>query len=241
MPSKPNSETAVNPSLSLRDKKARDRILKLVQMDDLPLSWIHLLDDMLRIGRRPIDKFETSRLYCSAEWHFAHFEGGTYAPMIYSLALRLGKDSDKFWPSIPELAKYLNANEKSIREAIQLLVLSGFLKIVTAAPGESVRYLPVKHEDWAEAHPGFCMNKDEMPWSGGGDELGKALYAISGGINKGYSNFLKSYRATGHSDPAIKEHFRTFWPKHNPKEKRIGKFFLEYLRGQAVISGTEFR
>jgi hypothetical protein len=230
-----------NAKLSKHDKQSRERILKLIQMDDFPQPWIQLIDGMLRIGRRRVSESETSRLYCSAEWHFARFQGGTYAGLIYSLALRVADKSGKCFVSIPELTKYFNADDKAIREAIQLLVLSGFFVAVSAAPGRSVEYRPVPHSEWAAAHPGYCIHKDELPWSDG-DQLGRALWAISGGQYRFEVNFLKGLRKTGHSDDAIAEHFRIFWPKHDPKEKHVTKFFLEYLRSQKpVVSGAENR
>lgn len=228
-----------------RNEKRKRELLKRAGLDSLPDSWLRLLDESQRIGLRRVSEFETSRLYCSAEWHFARFEGGTYAGLIYSLALRVAAKSGKFFASIPELAKYFDADEQAIREAIHLLVLSGFFQVENAVKGRAVEYWPVPHSDWANVHPGCCINKDQLPYSDG-DPLGRALWAICGGQYSFQPNFLKSLRKTGHSDAVIEEHFKQFWPDFDmvgqlcgQKEKRVTKFFLEYLRGQAQAQATE--
>jgi hypothetical protein len=240
---------ANNPSdkPSKHQTKVRDRVLAVTGTTALPDAFVQAIDAQLRTGRRRVPDSETSRLYCSAEWHFSRFEGGTYCFPIYSLAMRMAFASEMFWPSLEELAEYLNADIKAIREAVHLLVLSGFFVVVKAELGETVRYRPVPHDEWEKTNPGLCVHKDEMPWSGG-DELGRQLYAVTGGW-KLFPSYLVAFRKTGHSDSAIVAHCKA-WVKTYTGQRWRGaaKDFVAYLKAIAVTpteirqgSGTEIR
>lgn len=167
-------------------------------------------------------------------------KGTQYVYLLYTFALRLAKRSQIFSASIPTLAAYFRVNEKTVRAAIQLLVEIGFFERVSSESGVSVRYRPLTHKEWAAKHPAECTEKEEMPWSGERqDELGKMLYAISGGRFKPYVNFLRGMRKTGHSDAAIADHFRTFLQTYQPHDERpwamgLCSRFLSYLRAQTV-------
>ncbi len=191
-----------------------------------------------RTGRRKIDEFDVSPLYCSSEWHFARFggEGREYTYPIYSLAFRISSDSGRFSASISTLAEYLDADPKAIRAALHLLVLAGFFKVLKAEEGKSVSYRPVPHQEWSEAHPHCCINKDVLPWSEG-DKLGQDMYAASDGRYKTRLNLLSGIRKTGHSDAAILTLWREFLEIKNPegyKWKHITGQFIKYLRQNPI-------
>lgn len=182
----------------------------------------------------------SSSFYCSAEWHFAQLTGpgANYAPLIHSLALHIAGKSGVFSASIPTLAEYFKANEKTIRKALRLLEALGFFELIAQEPGASVRYRPIKHRDWEVAHPGRCTTKETMPWLPEADTLGMELFAISGQRFKPYPNFVKGMRKTGHSGDQIKQHFRAFATIENPIGRRwangfAGKF-IKYLKSQPI-------
>jgi hypothetical protein len=234
------ADTKTTDSFSKRKQATRQRILEITKTDSLPDFMVAIIDQQLRTGIRTVPADEIHSIYCSAEWHLARFQGeGTkYAPLIYNLAFRLADKSGRFWPSVPQLARYFNAPEKYIREAIHLLLESGFFVVLSAEKGKSVAYRPVPHSEWAEAHPGFCIHKDKLPF-GDGDELGCSLFAIADGRYRPFPQFLTAMRKTGHSDDAIVEHWRVFLSTYTgPRWKGISKHFLDYLRGQTVMTPT---
>lgn len=184
---------------------------------------------------------ENSRYYCTSEWHLSRFtgKGAHYAGLIHSFALRLSKKSGIFSPSIPNLAEYFGADEKTIRKAIRLLVDTGFFNGVSNEPGASVRYRPIRHEEWAKTHPGRCTEKETMPWSNEpGDTLGVELHAISGQRFKPFPNFIRGMRKTKHSDAAIRDHFRAFINQRVPIGKQwatgFAGNFIKYLKNQPL-------
>jgi hypothetical protein len=186
---------------------------------------------------------ETSNYFCSSEWHFVRFKGkgAYYAGPIYSLSLRLSKKSGIFSASVPELADYFGADEKTIRKAIRLLGNTGFFNGVSHEPGASVRYRPIRHEEWAKIHPGRCTEKETMPWSNEpSDTLGVELHAISGQRFKPFPNFIRGMRKTHHSDAAIREHFRTFINQQIPIGRQwatgFAGNFIKYLKDQTILS-----
>jgi hypothetical protein len=208
----------------------------------MPDSWIAVVDDKARIGRVRISEDEVSPLYCSAEWHIARFKGAGvfYCYPIYSLAFRLSQNSGRFTPSIPTLAKYLKADEKVIRGAIHLLTLAGLFVMLEAAEGKSVAYRPVPHEEWAESHPGYCINKDELPAYMRGDALGRDMHAVSGGRYKTFSNYLKAFRKVVNDDAAILDHWRRYVELHDLAgqswKKGVTRRFLEFLRTETGVT-----
>lgn len=190
---------------------------------------------------------EFSSFHCSSEWHFSRLkgQGAHYAPLIYSLALRLTKKSNVFSASIPTLAAYFGADEKTIRKAIRLLLDKGFFELISEESGASVRYRPLRHPDWAAKHGGQCTEKCSYPWEGepGADTLGPELYAISGQRFRPYPNFIKGMRKTGHSEEAIREHFRDFIAERKPVGSRAWNIglagdFIKHLRNQPISSNT---
>jgi hypothetical protein len=177
---------------------------------------------------------EPSAFHCSAEWHLARL--GSYAAVIYPLALHLSNKSGIFSASIPTLAAYFQADERSIRKAIRQLADLGFFEIDTAERGASKRYQVVRHKEWSAKHPGHCTEKETMPWSDEpGDTLGVELSAITGGRFKPYPNFVKGIRKTGHSEAAIREHLRCFVRQYQPVGRQWSHGFagfIKYLKSQ---------
>ena len=187
-----------------------------------------------------------SYYHCSSEWHFARLkkQGATYAAIVYSLALHLARKTGVFHASIPRLAEYFEADERSIRKAIRQLLALGFFEKISANPGDTVRYRPVPHKEWAAKHPGCCTEKCPTPWDNEAkDTLGMELHAISGGKYNTHANFLKAMRKTGHADAAIREHFRAFvdidrLDSRNSRIHGVSGRFIKYLRTQPISTNT---
>jgi hypothetical protein len=157
---------------------------------------------------------DISTLHCSADWHFSRIKGrgARYAAMIHARAISIST-SGIFSASIPTLAAYFDADEKTIRATLRQLVNLGFLEVDEKERGATVRYRPVKHEDWKASHPGCCVEKEVMPWSNEtGDPLGRMLHQISG----------RQFRNTGCDDAEIVEHFRGLREAHEACRKGVG-------------------
>lgn len=191
-----------------------------------------------------------SPFHCTSERHLARLtgDGASLALAIYGFAFHLSNKTGVFYASIPRLAAYLEANEKSVRHAIRLLVKTGFFELLRQRKGKSTQYKPVRHPDWQRKHGGeksciengHCVEKLAMPWDDEElDKLGQRLHAISGGEYKPHINFIVGMRNTGHSDDAIVEHFRSYIDDIDttlPPNWNNGftKAFMKYLRVQPV-------
>jgi len=180
--------------------------------------------------------------HCSAEWHLAQLQGkgATIAALIYNWAFRLSKQTGIFHASIPRMSAYFDRDEKTIRKALRLLVKLGFFDVVRQAPGATVCYKPVRHDDWRRTHPHDCAQRLAMPWDDEPqDKLAQVLYGISGGQCPVYANVLKGIRKTGHGETAIKKHFVDFIVIDQPVGKRWGNGFhgrfIKYLKTQPVV------
>jgi hypothetical protein len=94
--------------------------------------------------------------------------------------------------------------------------------VLTAVRGKAVEYKPLSHDDWvtnayAEMKPGCssradaeCCQKAHMPWDDEEqDQLGKDLYAVTGGV-KFFPNVLEGWRRLGLNDREIVEAAKHF-------------------------------
>jgi len=180
-------------------------------------------------------------IFCSAEWHLSHLhgQGSTLAPLIYSLSLRLSKKSGIFFASIPTLAQYFKSDERTIRKAIRILAAIKFFEIAREETGASVCYRPIHHSIWEKNNPGKCAEKWQGPWAKEvQDTLGPELHAISGGRFRVYPNWMKAMRKTGHSDNAIRYHFRAYIAQVLPTGQQwtvgLAGRFIKYLKAQSA-------
>jgi hypothetical protein len=189
------------------------------------------------MGIRQMENATSFKLYCSAEWHLVRI-GADYAPVVYSYAMLLSKNSGRFSLSIAEMAGYFGADPKSIRKAVRKLRKAGFLIKLREEPGRPIAYRPVHHMEWSKDHPGQCLEKVQMPWSGEEvDPLVKRLHAASDGRLNLFPNFVRGMRNTGHSDDAIVGHFESFY-QALPLGSSKGIFgqFMKHLRTQSVVT-----
>ena len=166
--------------------------------------------------------------------------GADFAAPLYSYAMYLAKKSGRLSLSIGELAIYFGADERSISKAIRKLVKAGFFVRLKAEPGKPVSYGPVAHKEWANKHPGSCLEKAVMPWSDEKvDPLVSGLHAASDGRLRLYANFVQGLRNTGHRDDQIVMHWNAFYAADNPegpKWKGVFARFMAYLRDQEIKS-----
>jgi len=216
-------------------EKRRAKLLEQIGLPDFPDGLLRAIEDVQLTGLRKIDRNEEdSPMECNAEWHFARFndKGASLAPLIYSIAFHLAKESGEFFVSAQKLARFLHVNgDKYIYAAIHLLVASGFFEVIEAEVGKSVKYRPVGHKEWAQRHPGYCTAMQQPEHFKGGDELGRQLYGIMGGEHF-FEGVLKGFRKSGLSDEEICDHAKIFMQddrnKGSGKERR--KRFGEYLK-----------
>jgi hypothetical protein len=120
---------------------------------------------------------------------------------------------------------------------------AGFFVVIRKKPFESTVYKVLSHDEWAEQHPDQCVQKIAFPWSGeAGDELGRRLYAASGGKVKLSPHLLNRLRASHLSDDTIHDRFVEFlrhWKPRNSWEERryLIPRFTDVLAGLAVAEG----
>ena len=179
------------------------------------------------------DDSEYSTLLCSDMRHLARLP--RYAQAVYDVASRLSHKSGQFSVSIPELARYFGAHQRSIHSAIHALVDHGWLEVIKAERGKPVVYRVIKHDEWAKAHPDQCVEKWEAPWTDDVDRLAKDLFTMSAARIRFYPNMLRGLRNNGHSDEAIKAHFGKWWPSDTGGTRGAVRRFRSYLLAQPVI------
>jgi hypothetical protein len=164
----------------------------------------------------PLSYSESSPFYCSAEYHLARMS--RMAATLHPWALRLAGDNRWFSASAPNAAKYLNSNHKSIRTAIKDLVRAGFFELVEQGTDKPSIYRVLNHKDWAEKHPGLCVQKTTYIWDGEGDKIAQWISARTAFKVKLQEFQVRQLRKTGLSDEAILELFdehRSLHPYQN--------------------------
>lgn len=156
----------------------------------------------------PLSKDDV-RFYCGSIYHLMRLSGrGADAVLpLYELSIRVGYKSGRFFARMTEIAIYLNCGRMNLYSSADLLVGSGFWKVLTATPGKAVEYKPISHEDWVAENPARseveCCKKLHMPWDDEEqDPLGKALYGVTGGTTF-FPNVLKGWRGIGLTDDQI--------------------------------------
>jgi len=167
---------------------------------------------------------EDSLFHCGSVYHLVRISGrgSSYIFPLYDMSMRIGYASGRFFPRMTELSEYLNCHPKLLYCAADKLVASGFWKVLTAVRGKAVEYKPISHEDWVknaydQIQPGCtsraeleCCQKAHMPWDDEEqDQLGKDLYAVTGGV-KFFPNVLKGWRRLGLDDREIVEAAKHF-------------------------------
>ena len=75
------------------------------------------------------------------------------------------------------LSKFFDASYNGICKAMKILVNNGWL-VPTEKKGH---YLFVKHAQWAEKHPGKCVDRDLLPYQADADPFISKLFAIAQG------------------------------------------------------------
>jgi len=158
-----------------------------------------------------VDQF--AEYHCTAEWHLTRMKS-RWALAVYNFALRISKESGVFFCSAVRLAEYFGCNERSIRRAHKQLLEAAFFELTDQVTYEPNVYKVVRHKLWAEKHPGKCVMKREFPWSQDGNQLGRALWSVSGGQAPFMNHHIKSLQKLGFSDEEIISEFKAFWSSH---------------------------
>lgn len=179
------------------------------------------VEDALRTGLKQTDKEREEekefRLHCNAEYHFARFtgEGATLAPLLYGISFHLAGTSKNFFISMQEIARFLEVKEDALYSAAHLLVASGFWEVLEQRKGNSSRYRPIGHEEWAARNRGrYCTVKCEHPHRDDTPqhELGRKLFAITG--EKFWDSAVERWRKLG-TDEQLEQWAREFMADEN--------------------------
>jgi biotin operon repressor len=161
------------------------------------------------------DSFDTE-YYCTGEWHLSRMKS-KYAAPLYGFALRLSRESARFYASQSRLAQYFGCSRRTICAAVQELEAAGFFVRISKSPFRTTVYTVLDHNTWAKENPGDCAIKIEMPWSGELSELGRQLHAISGGRVKFRPEQI-GYLQSNFSDEEITRGFRQLFAQGVPKD-----------------------
>ena len=136
--------------------------------------------------------------------------------LIYRIADKLTskarKEGDRrlFWRSAEGLSKRWSLNERTVRRGFEELVRNGFFVEVDSTPFHPTVYQFFNHDDWAERHPGRCLEKLMMPWEGEGDVLGQRLHRASGGRVKFLEFQVKALRSLPIDEDEIVKAFNIY-------------------------------
>lgn len=170
---------------------------------------------------------ERTGIQCSAEWHISRFES-EIALAIYNLALKISKHG-RFHASAATLAEYFDADIRTSYRALDELEQNGWFVRISAEPGKSKIYKPIKHSEWAKTRAGECRKMPEPLFFSDGDPLGRALYAASGGRMKFFPNYLKCLRKYDMPTEDLVECLQALieWEKPAGKQWRQ-RFFQKY-------------
>jgi hypothetical protein len=185
-----------------------------------------------------------SSLYCSAERHL--WKGGGIPLAIYGKLYALSADNQgKVFCKIQSLTDFLGCSYDAAWISFKKLVVNGWLERTDTPPStiyqmrasefDGKTYRIISHKEWAERHPGACVEVLQMPWSSEtADPLARRLYAASDGKTKWYRNMLAGLRKTGLSDDQILEEWRSFlagWRAQGKRPSRAACFqFMRELR-----------
>lgn len=176
------------------------------------------------------DSNETA-FHCCAEWHLARLKSPTTA-LVYPFALRIATNSGKFACSAISVSHFLGVHRTTVLRAYQELTTLGFFELLEHGMFDTNIYRVLRHNEWADQHPGLCAVKVEYPWTGEGDPLGQRLYAASGGRVKFKDFQVRAYRATGLEEDTIVELFEDYRSAEGKyrKARNVPYHFLVYLR-----------
>ena len=174
---------------------------------------------------------EPQPYHCSSEYHLSRLAPS--ASYIYPFALRISKSSNGiFYCSATNLSEYFGCNEKTIRRGFDALAEVGFFKILDRHLYSSTVYQVLTHTEWAEGHPGQCVEKLEYVWSGQGDPLGQYIYTRMGGRFALKEFQIKLIRNRCRDDAHAKELFEEFYAGRLSKShpSRIIPAFITWLK-----------
>jgi len=146
------------------------------------------------------------------------------AELIYSLACVISRDSHQFFCSAPNLAQYFGYERRQIYRGLQQLEDAGLLELKSRQSFQSSVYRVVLHKDWAEKYPGRCATKQALPWDGEGDELGRKMYALSGGRHRFLDYQIKLLRKSGLSEELILAEWQGFIGRWKPLNRQDGRY-----------------
>jgi DNA-binding transcriptional ArsR family regulator len=170
-----------------------------------------------------VEEKETA-YHCTATWHLARMTKA--ASLIYSLACVISKDSGQFFCSAPNLAQYLGYERKQIYRGLRELEDAGFLELLRSQSFQSSVYRVVLHKEWAESNPESCASKHKFPWDGEGDELGRKMFAISGGRHRFLTYQIGILRKSGISEAIILEEWQKFTRHWKPLNRQDARYFF---------------
>ena len=155
------------------------------------------------------DQSDTSEYHCSTEWHLGRLRS-KYASPLYNFALKISATSRTFFCSQLNLARYFGCSVRTIGTAVKELERAGFFVRISARAFQTNRYRVLRHKEWAARNPGRCTTRIEFPWTGEGEEIGRRLYAISGGTAKFLPHQITLLKER-FTHEQIEGLFREFW------------------------------
>jgi hypothetical protein len=212
-----SEECDAKPSPQQRKKEKIVERVRELSGTTFPFFMAEAVHDAARTGMRVTDKEEEEakgyHVHCSSEYHFARMTGkGVHlVPLLYSVSLRIAKDSKNFHVSMQSISHFLGLTESDDTAyfAASLLVASGFWIPTERKLGKAAKYRPLTHSAWIEkcgtedwwdtakqeyVKVGkYCTVKAQFPFNEASEEriVGQKLFGITGetffpGVLKGW-------------------------------------------------------
>jgi hypothetical protein len=162
------------------------------------------------------------------------------ADVVYDFACNIAYKEKRFYVSVERAARYLGLASNTVRQAYRELTEKGWFRLIEEGNYSPNVYEPVlNHDAWVAANPGQCCVKSSFPWTLENDELGQAIWAITGGKIKPKSHSMKAIRKMirelGCSAEDVAEDFRKWYPNQNHAPKYVLGHFIKHFRELSKI------
>jgi hypothetical protein len=177
-------------------------------------------------------KCDLDEYYCTIERHLAKLRS-KYATPVYCFALRLSRKSGRFYASQIRMANYFGCSRRTMGTTFGELERGRFFRRISTSRFQTNVYMVQDHPAWTKENPGQCVTKCEMPWSNDGPDLGRQLYAISGGRVKFRPEQIKCLTEL-FSEEEIEHGFRRLLETRSVALDRHGFIRMEGLDWEAL-------
>ena len=155
LPSQSPATTEAAPATPVKEIKKQSQREQESPVQSIPITSPNPESELAQ-------NIQLSNYYCSTEWHL--YKAARKQPLVgylYTLAQRISQKTGEFYASGERLADYFDCNRKTIYDATDILVKTGFFIYVGKTEQQANIYKPIYHDDWVITHPNQCVLKAE--------------------------------------------------------------------------------